>query len=143
MKIHSGLRHIEQALSEVFRQAIQSAETDSAQQRQTRACDRWHDESDLTRKSNPPPAKIPFGLKTQVQGLHCSHERNNLLQITGSLAMLVVSASAAVALAAHSPTMVCGLTGTESTTCCWEQKDGKLLCKHTGKVLEKCCCTTK
>ncbi|CAN5776328.1 hypothetical protein BH20VER1_BH20VER1_07800 [soil metagenome] len=26
---------------------------------------------------------------------------------------------------------------------CCEQKEGKLVCKHTGKVLEKCCCTAK
>lgn len=70
--------------------------------------------------------------------------KNTIIKITSSFVAVVASLISAVALAAESPTFVCGLTGKESKTCCCEQqKDGKLLCKHTGKVLEKCCCTTK
>ena len=58
-------------------------------------------------------------------------------------ALLAVSSFAAVAFATDTPTLVCGLTGMEAKTCGCEQKEGKLVCKHTGKVLEKCCCTTK
>lgn len=65
--------------------------------------------------------------------------RKNILKLTCALTILLTS----LALAAKSPTLVCGLTGKESKQCCCEQKDGKLACKHTGKVLENCCCTIK
>ena len=64
-------------------------------------------------------------------------------KLSGAFSLLAVSSFVAVAFAADTPTLVCGLTGKEAKTCCCEQKEGKLVCKHTGKVLEKCCCTTK
>ncbi len=70
--------------------------------------------------------------------------RNTIIKITSSFVAVVASLIGTVALAAESPTLVCGLTGKESKTCCCEQqKDGKLLCTHTGTLLEKCCCSTK
>ncbi len=70
--------------------------------------------------------------------------RNTIVKITRAFVAVVASLIGAVALAAESPTLVCGLTGKESKTCCCEQqKGGKLLCMHPGKTLEKCCCTTK
>ena len=64
-------------------------------------------------------------------------------KLSRAFALLAVSSLAAVAFAADTPTLVCGLTGKEQKTCCCEQKEGKLVCGHTGKVVEKCCCTTK
>ena len=69
--------------------------------------------------------------------------KNTIVKFTSGLVAIVASLIGAIAIAAESPTLVCGLTGQESKICCCEQKEGKLLCKHTGKVLEKCCCTTK
>ncbi len=70
--------------------------------------------------------------------------KNTIVRYTSGLDAIVASLIGAVTLAAESPTLVCGLTGKESKTCCCEQqKGGKLLCMHTGKTLEKCCCTTK
>ncbi len=69
---------------------------------------------------------------------------NSIIKFTAGLVAIAASVIGAVVLAADSPTLVCGLTGKESKTCCCErQKDGKLLCTHTGKTVEKCCCTTK
>ena len=56
---------------------------------------------------------------------------NILMKLASVLAIMLASA----AFAADSPTLVCGLTGKESKECCCEQKEGKLVCKHTGKVL--------
>ena len=66
-----------------------------------------------------------------------------LTRLSRAFVLLAVASVAAVAFAAETPTLVCGLTGKEAKTCCCDHKEGKLVCKHTGKVLEKCCCTTK
>lgn len=44
---------------------------------------------------------------------------------------------------AAQPKLYCTAAKKAVKTCCCEMKDGKSLCKLTGKTFEKCCCITK
>jgi hypothetical protein len=60
------------------------------------------------------------------------------------LVLLVLGGfAAAQSRVSAAPGMRCTLTGKKITTCCCEQKDGKLYCPLAKKAIEKCCCESK
>ncbi|CAN5525145.1 hypothetical protein BH18VER2_BH18VER2_10920 [soil metagenome] len=63
--------------------------------------------------------------------------KNPILKI--ALATLAIASSAYAA----QPKLFCTAAKKEINACCCEMKDGKSLCKLTGKTFEKCCCITK
>lgn len=56
-----------------------------------------------------------------------------------ALATLAVASTSVAA----QPKLFCTVAKKEVKTCCCEMKDGKSLCKLTGKTFDKCCCVTK
>ena len=44
---------------------------------------------------------------------------------------------------AASPKLYCTAAKKEVQSCCCQMKDGKSICKLTGKTFDKCCCITK
>lgn len=42
-----------------------------------------------------------------------------------------------------SPKLYCTAAKRDVKTCCCEMKDGKSVCKLTGKTFDKCCCVKK